>query len=222
MAVLKKILPRKIYLRHVGRHEEGSLELWREYARQVPRDRGILDVGAFHGIYALAAREENLVAPIYAFEPNPTSLERLTEACRGQRIQVEPVAVAETSGTVSFLTDDSRSQMSESGSSYVPSISLDEWRAERQVDPSLIKIDTEGAEVEIFRGAAKLLKECQPVILCEVLTDEAGEAVMEVLPKTYSYFKINENRGPEERDRITRDEWRNKNWLLVPSEIARL
>jgi len=213
-AALKRVLPRALYLRFVGRHERGSLQLWREMAAKVPADRAILDIGSYRGDYALAAREVNESAPVYAFEPNPKSNELLRGICRSHGIILEEVAVSERSGTVHLMMDSQRSQIADHGVP-VRALSLDDWRKMRDVRVTLMKIDTEGAEAGILRGAAKLVAESQPTIICEVLTDAAGVALMEVLP-TYCYFRIDEDRGTEERARITREEWRHKNWLLVP------
>lgn len=208
-AGLKRVLPEAVYLRYVGRHELGSMRIWREYARACTD--AILDIGAYHGVYALAAREENSRVPIYAFEPSPSSLPVLRQVCEEKNIHIEAFAVAERTGEVGFRIRGQGSQMAEDGPIRVSTISLDEWA---KVPVSLLKIDTEGAEAAIFRGARRLL-ESKPTILCEVLHNEAGEAVMDALPG-YRYFRIDEDRGTEERQRITREHWRHKNWLLLP------
>jgi FkbM family methyltransferase len=221
LPVLRRALPRRIYRRYIGRHEEGSIRLWKVLAGSVPEGTAILDIGAYEGVYALSARQVNAGASVYAFEPNPSSLERLTIACTGKRIDVMQVAFAEASGTVSFLCDSATSRIVQEPSDgqvvKVRSLTLDDWRADRSVAVSLMKIDTEGAEAAILRGGKTLLGECHPIILCEVLSDSAGEAVMKALPDGYRYYRIDENKTFEERERITRDNWRDKNWLFVPA-----
>lgn len=54
----------------------------------------------------------------------------------------------------------------------VPTFTLD-WLIDNQPRPNLIKCDVEGAEVEVFRGQLKTLKEIRPVIMCEVGDEEA-------------------------------------------------
>jgi len=80
----------------------------------------------------------------------------------------------------------------------------------------VIKIDVEGAEAGILRGAQRVLHEHHPIILCEVLTDAAGNEVMASLPKDYHFYHIDENGGTKEKACITRRRWRDTNWLLVP------
>ena len=43
-----------------------------------------------------------------------------------------------------------------------------DWLAERQPLPDVLKIDVEGAELEVLQGARELLKRKRPVVLCEV------------------------------------------------------
>lgn len=214
-AALKRALPESVYLRYVGRHEHGSLVIWKQLARDVPPDRAILDIGAFHGEYALAAREANPDVAICAFEPNPASREVLTRAVEGRRIEIQGAAVAEQRGIVSFRCKGAKSMIATDGNVIVPTVSLDEWVDRTSWRPTLIKIDTEGGEAAILRGGRATISRCKPTILCEVLSDSAGEAVMAELPD-YTYLRIDEDRGTEERARITRADWRHKNWLLVP------
>ena len=49
----------------------------------------------------------------------------------------------------------------------VSAISLDEFAKDHMM-PLLIKIDVEGGEIEVIRGANRLLSETQPALLIEV------------------------------------------------------
>ena len=220
--LLRKSLPNNVYRRYIGRHEDESLRLWKLISAQIHFGDAILDIGAFKGDYALAAREVNREAIIFAFEPNPYSFNIIQEKCHDQDIEVINLAIAETDGSVSFMLNSSTSRMvyrnfkSPVDIIQVPGISLDTWITENGVSPSLIKIDTEGTEAEILRGGEMVLDAYRPIILCEVLSDQAGKDVMDALPKDYYFYHIDENSGFEERDKITRKKWRNHNWLFVP------
>ena len=54
-----------------------------------------------------------------------------------------------------------------------PTIALDEL----VIDPLIIKIDAEGSEGEILKGAQETLKRCRPIVLMEVTAQGAGNAV---------------------------------------------
>jgi len=224
MAILRRGLPTRIYRRYVGRHDDESKRLWACNAQKVPASGGILDIGAFHGDFALLARAVNPHAAIYAFEPNPYTLPALRPTCEKGNIVLLEVAVAETCGSLPFVCAGEESTIvepvaSSNGTnqvSHVEAITLDSWTAKAGVSPSLVKIDVEGAEAGILRGAQRVLHEHHPIILCEVLTDAAGNEVMASLPKDYHFYHIDENGGTKEKACITRRRWRDTNWLLVP------
>lgn len=227
--VFRKLLPNRVYRRYVGRHEDTSLAYWKKIASATLPDAAILDIGAYFGEFSLAAREASGNARIFAFEPNPDNVRVLRRALHDRNISVEPFAVSDCNGTVSFACDAAQGSIldrtplvaSNATSAVpiqeVPCVSLDVWTAERCVKPILIKIDVEGGEAAVLRGAKRLLEDSSPTILCEVLSDEAGQNVMRELPPTYVFFHIDENSGIlEQRETITRRLWRNKNWLLTP------
>lgn len=194
---------------------------WKHVCRDMENGQVVLDIGAFNGEYAIAARGCNSRVEIFAFEPNPNSMRALRNNTDSLNIQLEESAIAEVDGFVNFKLNSEESAIAETslGSDEeivrVQCVSLDSWMASRG-GASLIKIDTEGAEAGILRGAKQMLVSCHPIILCEVLTNEAGCAVMAAVPDHYTFFYVDENHGIVEKERITRTVWRNKNWLLVP------
>jgi hypothetical protein len=50
----------------------------------------------------------------------------------------------------------------------VPSVTLDAFCRERRIAPDVIKIDVEGAELRVLRGARAILTTHRPRVLCEV------------------------------------------------------
>ena len=61
--------------------------------------------------------------------------------------------------------------------------SLDDYTWTQRT-PDFLKCDVEGAEVEVFRGAQRLLKEKRPGIICEMHSEENQS----VLLKEFSRF----------------------------------
>lgn len=225
---LKKLLSEKIYGRYVGRHEHASFRIWKILASQLKPEDTILDIGAFHGEYVIAARSANLHSKIVAFEPNPLSARMLQDNCHGLGVHLEECAVTKESGQVTFSISSAMSHISkfdpavEENCMRVQAINLDEWVAQKNLLISLIKIDVEGAEADVLYGGKKVLLEYQPILLCEVLSDDAGLAVMQALPAGYYYYHIDENHGLSMRSMIDRKRWRNKNWLFIPNNKTHL
>jgi hypothetical protein len=74
---------------------------------------------------------------------------------------------------------DNDSEESAPGTIRVEGVSVDEY-VRKSAAPDFIKCDVEGAEVEVFRGAEKLLKERRPLILCEMHGEENRQTLLKL------------------------------------------
>jgi FkbM family methyltransferase len=141
-----------------------------------------LDIGANIGIYTLLAAHKIKHGKIYSFEPNPKNYERLLENIHiNQFHQVLPsqIALSDRQGSVTLELNqsDSTSRISLDGSTAVgvnvPTDTLDAL-FQQEIPDHLVagKIDVEGAEVMVFRGAKRLLTERLPIVwIVEILGD---------------------------------------------------
>ena len=70
------------------------------------------------------------------------------------------------------------------------------------IDPFFIKIDVEGAELEVLNGSLDVINKCNPVILVEIQNRNSYAAIKELL-SDYGYINI----SPEEESakRISKD-----------------
>jgi FkbM family methyltransferase len=139
----------------------------------------VLDVGAFHGWYSvLLAPKANPGDRLVSFEPDPHALPMLRKMLRDLGRQfpfVGLVIVTEPVGDGSAVaphdpgagTDHPRfSQSDEAGAR--PSLTIDDYVGEHRLRPTLIKIDTEGAELAVLRGARATLEEYRPAVMLEI------------------------------------------------------
>jgi FkbM family methyltransferase len=137
------------------------------------------DIGANKGsfIYWLSwwVREGRVVA----FEPQPELARDLVDICRViglGNVKVEAKAVYSYSGEKDlFLPQDhqpgaSLNQGAMERDSFatlsVPLVSLDEYFGERD-KVALLKIDVEGAELEVLKGAERILRQRAPLLIFE-------------------------------------------------------
>lgn len=169
------------------------------------------DVGANIGFFTLVAAQ--LVGEhgsVVAFEADPEIASRLREnISRNQKpaISVEEKAVWSSSTPMLFArafasTSPDRGlghvlgETAEEASRdaiRVQSITLDEYAAQSKA-PDFIKCDVEGAEVEVFRGAQRLLSQEKPDILCELHGEKNWRILLEDLARFgYSCQPCGEN-----------------------------
>jgi FkbM family methyltransferase len=128
-----------------------------------------LDVGAHIGEYSLlAAQRVGAGGQVHAFEPNPAVHAILVENVRLNglsQVVVRPWAVSDAEGEVALelAPEPALSALAHPFPpgrrplplARVPCVTLDGYRGDARVD--VVKIDVEGAEVQVMRGAGKLL-----------------------------------------------------------------
>lgn len=152
----------------------------------------IWDVGTYTGYHTLAlASLVGRAGHVIAFEPNPETLQRLRQHLSknpvlSERIQLRSEALSNTDGLHSFRLSSktaSRSYLDLHGPpsdrfsprSYeqFDTISVTVAQADSLVEagllpPRMMKIDVEGAEVEVLEGSRELLARERPVLAIEV------------------------------------------------------
>jgi FkbM family methyltransferase len=150
------------------------------------------DVGANIGFFSLlVARLVGKEGRVVAFEADPEIAARLRENVARNEfgwITVEEKAVWSEPRTVFFARTDPTTSpdrglghvVAAGGSDtiQVSAESLDDYSWTQPL-PDFLKCDVEGAEVEVFRGASRLLEEKRPGIICEMHSDENQRILLE-------------------------------------------
>ena len=195
----------------LGRYERRTQDAIR---RHLSPGAVFYDVGAHIGFFTLCA--VRCGARVHAFEPAPANAERLRRnaALNGAAVDVVEAAVWDGSATVRLVRRSSGSEWriaeerdggwrattpegtAEAGdlADEVRAVTLDGYASAHE-RPDLVKIDAEGAETEILRGAAALLREHSPVVICEVHTiRDPVEKLAAVLPPGYRVERLEGDR----------------------------
>lgn len=181
----------------------------------------VIDVGANFGHYAMVAG--SIVGPsgrVVGFEPHAATFRLLSENCALQPYpNITPVqaGVAAENGEMA-LTGDSANPGGHSfvaanvygtgATERVPVYTLDSYMAEhaegRKLD--LIKIDVQGFEGQVIRGATTTIERDRPIIFVEISPvpmQNAGEDYRDLLRffehRNYTAHLISETRGTLER-----------------------
>jgi FkbM family methyltransferase len=188
-------------------------------------------VGAHIGLCALLASTDRPETITIAFEPVPRNLAYLRNNVARNvtpSLTVESAAVGDRDGTISlYIPHTTRlpataSILESTGAEIVPTevpiTTIDSYARTHElksIDP--IKIDVEGAEAAVLRGAAHVIREHQPAIICEILhgiaDSDAATAVFE--GTDYRFFLITDD-GLVEHEKLVGDpSYFYKNYLLI-------
>lgn len=130
----------------------------------------VVDVGANLGYYLLLIlRSIGPSGSVCLIEPSPENLPHFHKqiAANGfHNVVLHPVAVGEAEGTVGLRSGINSGVTAENAGAYqVPIKPLDAVTPDR-VDA--LKIDVEGFELDVLRGAAHVLQRDQPILFLEV------------------------------------------------------
>lgn len=133
----------------------------RVWRRHLTSGDWFIDIGANVGTYAILIAEQDV--DVTAFEPDPgaAALLRANASLNGYQIEVREEAVGENAGTAFFTTGlDTMNHIAAhegGGTREVPVVTLDDVLGDRVL--AGLKVDVEGAEGAVLRGAARALSE---------------------------------------------------------------
>jgi FkbM family methyltransferase len=196
LPVLTGPLKGKRWISGSGNHScwLGTYELAKQAAmrRYIRPGMTCYDVGANVGFYTLFF--SHLTGPggrVLALEPfagNVALLRRHVELNRCANVTVFNAAAADHDGTALFEESPIASMgcLSDHGSLTVECRKLDHFMGDGFPPPGLIKIDVEGAEVEVLTGAAEILEKHSPIVFVATHGDKQHKASIAIL-KQYGY-----------------------------------
>lgn len=142
----------------------------------------VVDCGANKGSYIWTlSRAVGRRGKVIAFEPQPRLadyLRQMVSSCDLKNVHIEEKGVSNHSGRMPLFVPDGGSSPSASleqslkqrancASYPVEVVTLDEYFANREHKISAIKIDVEGHEFSVLRGARKILEQDAPLLVFE-------------------------------------------------------
>lgn len=144
------------------------------------------DVGSYRGFFAgvMGAAGASVV---YCFEPDPANvavLEQLRSLNPGLPIEIQPLALADRDGQAELILMDEATMGKLSTSSFQPgavnrgSLQVRTNRLDSLIDsetvvpPQVMKIDVEGAELDVLRGGAATIGRFRPRLFVEAHSPE--------------------------------------------------
>ena len=168
-----------------GEFSEQEVELFRTL---ITKEMIVCDVGANIGAHTLAF--SRLAGYVHAFEPNPylfNALAGMVALNELKNVSIFHCGIGEklsVMATMDLLTDD----INNLGAHHLePS----NGRTDVMVYPldtkcHFLKIDVEGMELDVLKGAQKMIEECQPIIYMENDRENKADEVIRQI-KSYGY-----------------------------------
>jgi FkbM family methyltransferase len=160
------------------------------------------DIGANLGFFSFAvARCVGPNGKVIAFEPEQDNCLRFREMvlrnCLQGHVSLLEAAVWSYSSPAGLpfkrgrrpraqggvLADGMSPVLAEGEIVKVPALSLDDFLGSGHPVPDVLKIDVEGGECEVLKGAANLLCRKRPAVICEVHREQAVEWLLDWLPR---------------------------------------
>lgn len=194
-----------------GDFEERQMRFFFEKMR-AERPLLFLDIGANFGLYALYGARHKTAERIHAFEPDPRNIAQFQghlflNGLVG-KIHLHAVAVSEQAGDLPFTfypdtsTGQTRVSSTSEGAVMVKCVTLDDLFPETE-QKIFLKVDVEGHELSVLRGASQLLQnndcflqvECFPVNAeaVEKFMAAAGYAVLNRIEDDYYFSRRRKN-----------------------------
>jgi FkbM family methyltransferase len=168
-------------------HDVEIKETYAALLQSHERPEVFLDVGANYGTHSLLFLAHGV--PTISFEPNAACHEYFRDCCRANNLapRIEHVAVGAAPGIVQLSyperhtwlgsTDPRVKQKLEAThkmlTQEVKQVTLDDYLDDLEDRRCLLKIDTEGNEYQVLRGARNILNKVKPIVIFEALMGES-------------------------------------------------
>lgn len=157
------------------------------------RNGAFLDVGANIGYYSVYMRPK--VKAIYCFEPDPRAFAQLEKNVpKNAEVHLVAAAMGETPGEARFTlaANTEISHLSKGGQDgiTVQMHSVDSFVRDHGLAVEAIKVDVEGADMGVLRGAVETMKQQQPIVITEsAVTAEFLQLIAGLPYRVFAYAR---------------------------------
>ena len=150
------------------------------------KNKDFIDGGAFIGDSALMFEKFYLPKNIYAFEPENSNFNRMLMTIKWNNLK-KVISINKGLGRkeekLKIKSFGVISQISEHGEQEVSITTIDNFVFEKKLNIGLIKLDVEGFELNVLKGAEKTIKKFSPILLIAIYHN--GKQFFE----TYNYIQ---------------------------------
>ena len=172
------------------------------------------DVGANYGFYAALAKNLIQKGEVHIFEPHPLLFSCIQRTMKGiNDIFLNDVALSNTAGSISFFDGYGKRHsgwstamhaVAEQKPRYFKHITVQSSTLDKYVidhaSPTIVKIDVEGGEYNVLKGAETMIRRSKPMIIAELWGGENwsmyAQPVVDVLHTWgYKVYSIDKEGG---------------------------
>lgn len=220
-------------------HGPASFEYTTIFKSLIRKMDTFFDVGSNIGYYTVLACAENNQVNVHSFEPAVGSFTYLKKNVAinniEQQVKAEETALTDISHSLTFheavnnkyqhtryvLSGESNASTKELNREFriyeVKGITLDEYCEKNAINSiGLIKIDTEGAELNILKGGCQTISSQLPIIICEIHHDFNKEKIESIMQDMGYEFYLYNNNKLEKADTLTGANYDEiRNWFMV-------
>lgn len=196
------------------------------------------DIGANTGLYSLIAASQSPNIQVHSFEPVDSAynlFNKSKSANNLNNIVLSKIALSDFDGESTFnlqlnatgvpVSSSLRQDMGDQKNKLI--IKVETQMLDTYVEVNgitkidFMKIDTEGTEDKVLRGAKNVLEKFRPVFVCEVLayTNIEEKLISIMNGRSYNYYFLQDNLL-EQVEKIVGDPYVVSNYLFVPIEKA--
>lgn len=178
---------------------EIDAKLWEGFT---PGEIG-LDIGANCG--QSIPHMKALATQVWAYEPSVESFEELSRQYGSDSaVQLFMLAASDEDSTIELMASPSKidtgqlvthgtsgmewseEEMAQGEVREIPAVTLDSHLSGLYSRVGFIKIDVEGHELRVLRGALQLIESSRPEMLIEIHSEELGEDIFDLLKSQYA------------------------------------
>ena len=183
---------------------------------ELKSSRCFVDVGTNLGWYSILASVFMKAGTVYGFEMDEMNFalaKKNSELNRSENLYLFHAAVSDTCGQISYIRNslnpnaefriasDLKKTKDENIIS-IESIALDDFFKDKEIQPDIVKIDVEGAEIKVLRGMTRILENSSPKLFVEIhpftMVDyhsSAEQVIALLISHGYKVFEIENMRG---------------------------
>jgi FkbM family methyltransferase len=209
-------LPARYYKYFPKNYEQENFAFFKKHSKP---GMTTLDIGAHFGLFAVFFQKTSN-GVVYAFEPTKATLQVLKETVRinkcSDKVHIIEMAVDKEAGSANFFINQAvggrgntlvkDAKLGMTSSSYVVKVtSVDLFVKEKGIEVDCMKIDAEGAELGVLKGASETILKRKPLILLSIHPEpiqSRGDSLAEIwdLLQQYGYRVLLDEKEMERND----------------------